>query len=376
MNLSKPRAWAREIKLHGTAVRERFCVRGGRRVLFFPFSGGHIGSVKLRCEAAAEALAKHGWLALVVPPHLSLGARRRLLRSFGPDVVVLQKSQHPLNRPGLYPGRACVLDIDDADYVLDEHREGVDACLRGCRAVIAGSRVVAEHCAKLNEDVTVIWTGSPSAPLNGEAEDESGSKDDEQDAGLPIVTWASSSLDGFWRERAIVQAALLETVRRHGVTFRYRQYGVRDPETAAAFRRPLEDAGLDVAMVPPMPYENFLASVAQCDVGLHVLSPDDDFNLGKSFGKVLAYLIGGVPVAASDAAEHPAFFEHQRNGLLVGPTPEQWADAIGWLLADRERRARIGRAGHASYAERLSIDAFTARMAAVFDRACSGSESR
>ncbi len=73
---------------------------------------------------------------------------------------------------------------------------------------------------------------------------------------------------------------------------------------------------------------------------------------------VVASAVGGIPEVVTDGVD----------GLLVPPADAQaLSDAVQRLLSDPELRARIGRAGYQTVAERFSIDAQVRRIQEVYD---------
>jgi glycosyltransferase involved in cell wall biosynthesis len=90
-------------------------------------------------------------------------------------------------------------------------------------------------------------------------------------------------------------------------------------------------------------------------VGLSPICTGSPFSRGKSFGKVLAYLDRGVPVVASDEADHALFFT--RDTGILSNDPTVWADEIVRLLADPGARQAMADAGARALRERLSVEA-------------------
>ena len=75
-----------------------------------------------------------------------------------------------------------------------------------------------------------------------------------------------------------------------------------------------------------------------------------------------------VPVVASDVGGIPEVVTDGVDGRLVPPgDPVALAGAIVELLRDPDLRRRLGDAGHATVAERFSIDAQVRRIQAVYD---------
>ena len=75
-----------------------------------------------------------------------------------------------------------------------------------------------------------------------------------------------------------------------------------------------------------------------------------------------------VPVVATDVGGIPEVVTDGVDGVLVPPgDPAALAAAIVELLRDPDLRRRLGEAGHATVADRFSIDAQVRRIEAVYD---------
>ena len=307
----------------------------------------------LRAWQMAPELRRLGWRVMLLAPEAPLCERRLALRMWRPDVLLLQQSRHPLNRPRLYPGVTCVFDQDDADYLDERIRGEIIGCCEGSARVIAGSRAVADMLRQHNPNVDVIWTSTPIPA---------------RDAGVcvppskrePIVAWAHSSPFHYPAEMAYVQRVMTMVAReRPGAQFWL--FGCQDQARAAAYLAPFEAAGVRCKAWPYMPYAEYLGVVARTAVGLQpVCIQEAPYSQGKSFGKVLAYLAGGVPVVASNNVEHPLFFESGRNGFLVD-NEDDCARSVLELLNDAALRDRIADAATKDFRARLSTAA-TARQ--------------
>jgi peptidoglycan/LPS O-acetylase OafA/YrhL/glycosyltransferase involved in cell wall biosynthesis len=85
---------------------------------------------------------------------------------------------------------------------------------------------------------------------------------------------------------------------------------------------------------------------------------------------VLEALAAGVAVITTPVGVIPEFLENDKNALLVPPgQPAQLAAAILRLLEDAGLRARLARAGHAVFRERLEIGGVAARIADLYREA-------
>lgn len=319
---------------------------GSPRVAFLP-GEGRVWSSLLRAYNVADALEQSGWSTLVVPPQLGLSQRRRILRMFGPDVVVVQQCRHPLNRIEYLREWRLVLDIDDADFLSPELDAALSDVARHADGVICGSRYVRDWAKAHNPNSTVIWTGGPVTERPSPAQRDRG----------PIVTWAQSRPLQYQSEFAFAERVMLD-VARHRPDVRYRLYGWDMATDHPALDR-LRAAGVTVELRPFLAYDNFLLSLQDCAVGLCPYIPEG-FVLGKSFGKIIGYLDARVPVVCSDVGDHSQFFSTGTG--IVSNDPAVWVDAVVRLLDDPDWRQAVADGAHAQYLGQLSLGAMAARV--------------
>lgn len=312
------------------------------RIAFLPSKGREMSSL-LRIYHVADEMRRLGWAVVILPATLTLAQRHRLLGRFAPDIVLMQGARHVLNRPALYPGYRIVYDMDDADFHLPHLSGPVEEAMTRVELVIAGSRYVADWCRTRGVRTRVVWTG---APLSNPAPPP------QADRPL-LVAWAQSTPVDYVRERAFVADVMRRVAtRRAGV--RLRLFG-RRRDDGAAILAPFAAAGVAVEWLPMMPYPRFLRMLDDVAVGLSPICPETPFSRGKSFGKVLAYLDRGVPVVASDEADHRLFFT-AGSGVLSND-PAAWADAVLRLLDDAGARQEMADAGTQAFRDRLSTEA-------------------
>ncbi|MFT3731453.1 MAG: glycosyltransferase [Hyphomicrobium sp.] len=316
----------------------------------------------LRGYAVAQQLRDFGWRSIVIPKQLELGQRQRLMKLEQPDVIVLQKSHHPLNRPRFYPGAKCVFDIDDADFIDPAQREGVIECMRESACVIAGSRHVAEYARQYNPAVDIVWTGS--RPRSGVPM---------QKPDRPVVAWAISSASDYPEEHALIQSAL---DRVKSKDWEFWLFGVKDGDSNLSLVSSLADRGIQTRTFGFLSYEKYLDTLEQVSIGLAPLMPaQSQFSAGKSFGKVLGYLNCCVATIASNCAEHPMFFRHGKNGFLAS-SPDEFAECIDLLLSDATLRERITQQAHQDYIDKLSLDAVARRTDEILRKVLKGDALR
>jgi hypothetical protein len=358
---------AQSTRMWSTALVSSLSKR--RSVAIAPSSTRWDPASNLRAWVMAPALRRLGWRVLLLAPEASLAERQQVLRLWRPDVLLLQQSRHPLNRPRFYPGLACVFDQDDADYLDARVRNEIVGCCEGSRLVIAGSRAVGRMLERHNRNVEVIWTSTPAPPPASGLRVRAAPSLRE-----PIVAWAHSSPFDYPAEMAYVQRVMALVARvRPGTQFWL--FGNHDDALAAAFFAPLEAAGIRCKAWPYMPYARYLDVVARAAVGLQpVCVGDSPYSEGKSFGKVLAYLAGEVPVVASNNVDHPLFFESGRNGFLVHDEFD-CAQAVVTLLDDKALRDDLSTTALQDFRMRLSTTAVAAQVSAALLRAIGDDEA-
>ncbi len=329
---------------------------GAPTVVIFPSGQPSDPASNLRAWLLAPELRKLGWRAVVVPAHLDLPARRRILKAEQPDVVLLQQTRHPLNDPHLYAPIPCVLDADDADYLDPRHQKRIISIATEAAAVTAGSRFISECFSRHNPKTEILWTCTPSASRVSSLSPEKRP---------PILAWAHSAPLMYTHEMALVQEVVLGVAER--LKFSFWLFGTKSGE-ADDYLAPMVAKGIDCVAIPLMNYDAYLSKVAEAAVGIQPICTTNEFSLGKSFGKILAYLAGEVAVVASDAVDHPLFFKHGVNGMLVNTTDE-WIDAVSLLLGEPERRAEMARKAFADFESQLTLPMFAGKMDTVLRNA-------
>src|SRR3974390_2455821 len=111
----------REVGVHMDRVWQR---RDLPRIAFFVEGDNDGLSAGLRAYQMAEELRKFSWRTVGLSKQTEFSQRHRLIHLEQPEIVILQKSRHPLNRPKYFPDSICLFDIDDADFAEPNFREG------------------------------------------------------------------------------------------------------------------------------------------------------------------------------------------------------------------------------------------------------------
>lgn len=319
-----------------------------KRVVFLP-SEYRVRSSLFRAYLLSQALNKIGWRSIVIPPQLGLMQRNRVLRAYRPDVVIVQKCRHPLNKLEFLADYRLVLDIDDADYLDPKLTVQMEAIARQSIGVIAGSRNVAAWAKQFNSNVAVIWTGSK--PSDGKKNPHA---DREK-----IVTWAQAEPLRYQAEFSFVREVVLSAWRQ-GSRFKFRLYGWTQ-ESGHESLKPFREMGIVVETLRPMRYDLFLASLQNVAVGLSFagFGGGNSYSMGKSFGKILAYLDAKVPVICNDAADHSLFFDE--NCGIIANNIEDCAKKLHELIDNPGLRQNISDLAFERFREQLSISAAAER---------------
>lgn len=307
------------------------------------------GSNFLRGIQIAEGLRGLGWRAVLVPEHLRIHQRVRVLRSIAPDILIVKGSRHPLNRRRLLDGYRYVVDLDDADFYDPAHSEILTDLARGSSGFIAGSHFIKDWATQFCDNAEVIWTGTH--PSTGDHIPHTERE--------PILTWAQSDPVAYRLERYFV-AEVLNCVLEYLPRLKLRLYGRKPGEDISALASLLRPE-IDLEWLPLMPYEDFLRSLRETAVGLSPVIIENKYSRGKSFGKVLGYLDAKVPVICSDEVDHRLFFRTKTG--IVSNDLNIWVDGIVSLLKNPVQRQTISDTAYEDFLKKLTNKAAATRTA-------------
>ena len=121
-----------------------------------------------------------------------------------------------------------------------------------------------------------------------------------------------------------------------------------------------------VKLIPHMPYYAYPTMIAEADIVIAAIDPDDRFNDCKSAVKALESWAakrtllngsaGGAAVIATDSKAYAKTVKHRSNGLLVEHTDEGYYGAIKSLIDDERLRTSIQRRGWLDVTQKHSIN--------------------
>src|SRR2546421_723159 len=137
-----------------------------------------------------------------------------------------------------------------------------------------------------------------------------------------------------------------------------------DAWRADALRRAVKDAGLE----DRIRFVGYRRDIPEVMRGLDVLVLASD---AEPCGRVLfEAMASGTAVVATSSGGTPEIVRDGLEGVLVPPRdPAALARAVGALVADAPRRARLGAAGVARGAAEFTIERYVAQTLAVYDEA-------
>jgi glycosyltransferase involved in cell wall biosynthesis len=261
----------------------------------------------------------------------------------------------PVER-ALLAGVPYVHDFDDAIFhTYDEHRrpavrralgDKIGRVIAGARAVLAGSRYLADYAARYNREVHLVPTVVDldryrvlDAPRTG---------------GPFTVSWIGSPSTSEYL------AELVEPLSRLAAEGPVR--------LVAVGARPFDIPGVQVE-VRPWREDREVEDILEGDVGVMPL-PDIPWARGKCAFKLIQYMGCGLPVVASPVGANHEVVGPETGFLAAGP--DAWLDALRRLRDDPALRMRLGAAGRARIEAGFSLASQADRVAGVLERAAGG----
>lgn len=317
------------------------------RLMIMPSVWGMGSSSDLRGVAIGRALKKLGWRVSIVPPQLEWRQRQRIVDMERPDIILFQQSRHALNRPKLYPGIPCVLDVDDADILDPVARAAAVECCQDSSWVIVGNAFLQEAIRPYNERVDVVWTSTHLPRV--------ASQDSARGRG-PVITWAQLDALSWKHEAEMVREVLARVARR--ASFEFLLIGEEDGRASSSYMKELQNVGVTGRSLGRLKYPSYIRELEKSAIGLNPSSQASANGQGRSFGKVLGYMAARVAVVTANVGDYPAFFRHESNSLLAGETDvAEWTEHCLRLLADPELRVRLTDQAMQDLKQRLTTDA-------------------
>ncbi len=239
-------------------------------------------------------------------------------------------------------GRPRVLDVDDAIWL---HRRGHFAALLAglCDAVICGNSFLADYFSQTGRRTFVLPTAVDTQRFVPALDAR---------PGPPIIGWSGTASNLAELER--LEPSLIKVLDQHREV-RLRVICDRSPR----FQRLQPDRVEYIAWSPTVE----VSALQSMTIGLMPL-PDNDWSRGKCAYKMLTYMACGLPVVVSPVGMNSEVLAMGELGF--GPrAPDEWVDALTTLLDEPDLTLRMGATGRAVIEAAFSVDALSARLAAI-----------
>ena len=146
---------------------------------------------------------------------------------------------------------------------------------------------------------------------------------------------------------------------------------VGDAENEAQIRRDAEPFGIAEQLSFAGYVDDVTAELRRMDVFVYLLNLQ---HFGTTENVLLEAMKAGLAVVALDQCAEKHIVHHGETGLLVR-TPEEYEQAVRYLYAHPEERARLGRNARRYIEENFSVERTAARLSAVYDEVMEADKS-
>jgi glycosyltransferase involved in cell wall biosynthesis len=273
-----------------------------------------------------------------------------VVRARGVDVILVQREAMMFGPPLIewlmsrMGKRPMVLDLDDATYVSYTSPtygrlasrlkwfSKTDDLIRWAKVVTCGNQSIADYVSSAGARARVIPTVVDTErfrPQPAEIERD------------PLVLgWIGTHSTLQYLET--IFPALQDLAREH--RFRLKIVG--------AGKREIDLPGVEVESLD-WSMEREIEDFQSFDIGLYPIA-SDKWAMGKSGFKAIQYMAVGIPYVASPVGACAEIGEPDVTHFLAS-TKDEWTEALGKLLADRELRKQMGQAGRRNALEHYTV---------------------
>lgn len=329
---------------------------GKMRILFNLAGDRNKASSRVRGYWIGEALEELGHTVSYAHVNSKADYLRLTARIARHDVVIFQKSYsryHPaILRLARAAGKRVFFDIDDAPSRVGNPRVERTArwMMRNCHGVLAGSSALVRVAREEQDRVHFVPSGI-------RLENYVVQPVDTHDPARVCLGWIGNGAHYADDILGILTEPLRKVAADRPVTLRI---------VGANGEQRLHTAfdgipGLTAEVIDGVDWSSPAAisdAVAPFDIGLYPLfaGPFNDYKCGF---KALEYMATGIPVLASDAANHAEIVEEGVSGHLLR-SPDDWVRALSDLAGNTAKRRAMGAAGRKIVEDRFD----TRRIAA------------
>jgi glycosyltransferase involved in cell wall biosynthesis len=311
-------------------------------------------------------------------PRTALGLLRSALQRFGDtvrareaDVILVQREAMMFGPPVIewlttsLLKRPMVLDLDDATYVSYTSPmygrlasslkwfSKTDDLIRWAKIVTCGNSIIAGYVSSKGTQARVIPTVVDTERFRPAA------METKQD--IPVLGWIGTHSTLQYLET--IFPALQELARTH------------------RFRLKIVGAGKHEVELPGVELENLdwslereIEDFQSFDIGLYPIVADK-WALGKSGFKAIQYMAVGIPYVVSPVGTCAEIGEPGLTHSFAS-TSDEWATALGDLIADREKRKQMGAAGRCHAIKHYTVPIQADKLARVLHEAAGEGQAR
>ena len=165
----------------------------------------------------------------------------------------------------------------------------------------------------------------------------------------------------------ILASVLTKLARQTTVPFKFVLIGALKNQKVYELFQSIHD--LDVEFIDSLDWvdpESVPREIQKFDIGVLPHRSDGEWNRNKTSLKNLEYMACGVATICSMFGEMPYVITDGVNGYLAS-SDEEWIEKLKNLLADKELRAKLGRAGQENVHKNYSYEAMIPRLIDLFN---------
>lgn len=343
---------------------------------FFTFGDEQAGSSRQRAFRVADELSVRGFRTVIHKPPVVLISRTRWPKKFfliiqtlrslfsirKGDIVFLQRAISNKYFSAIMVAylflfrRKMIFDFDDPVYTHSFLKTKVFTQMAD--VVIVCTHGQAEWARQYNKNVHIIHIALNLAVY------EKSTKDYSVNSGQCVIGWVGTGPEHVHNLK-ILASVFRKLIPNTTTPFKFVFIGaLHDKRVREVFSN---IPGLDIEFVDVLDWTDpkvMPREIQKFDIGVVPHQSEGEWNRSKSSFKVLEYMACGVATICSAFGEMPFIIKDGINGYIAGPEDE-WVEKLQRLLADRDLRARLGKAGQERVREEYCFDAIIPRIATI-----------
>jgi len=347
-------------------------------VHFFTFSDAIGGSSRQRAFRVVEELRARGVTAVIHWPPVILLSRTPWPKKF-PLIVATVRSLFSIQKGDIiylqraiankyffvimvvylfFSRRKMIFDFDDPVYTHSFFK--TKTFTQMADAVITCTHGQAEWARKYNPNVHIFHIVVDFLAF------QKFTKDYAQEHRPLTLGWIGTGPEHLSNLK-ILASVLTKLARQTTVPFKFVLIGALKNQKVYELFQSIHD--LDVEFIDSLDWvdpESVPREIQKFDIGVLPHRSDGEWNRNKTSLKNLEYMACGVATICSMFGEMPYVITDGVNGYLAS-SDEEWIEKLKNLLADKELRAKLGRAGQENVHKNYSYEAMIPRLIDLFN---------